>query len=282
MSHPIDLHSHSTASDGIFSPSQLVARAYQKGVTTLALTDHDTIDGLAEAQTTATQLAIKLIRGVEISCVWHNITIHVLGYNFSLTDASLAELLKTLKEARWTRAKAIASKLANKGMKDILQQAIACQNQPEGCTNPPGRPHFAEAMIKLGYVKSQKEAFQKWLGTGKIGDIKQHWPEFETIVEQLQSSEAWLSLAHPCQYNMTRTKLCRLLKEFVALGGQSIEVVNGFQPAEQVGKLANLARDFGLLCSAGSDFHRPNTWSELGIYRHMPEDLPALWHKFAT
>ena len=245
MSHPIDLHSHSTASDGIFSPSQLVARAYQKGVTTLALTDHDTIDGLAEAQTTATQLAIKLIRGVEISCVWHNITIHVLGYNFSLTDASLAELLKTLKEARWTRAK-------------------------------------AEAMIKLGYVKSQKEAFQKWLGTGKIGDIKQHWPEFETIVKQLQSSEAWLSLAHPCQYNMTRTKLCRLLKEFVALGGQSIEVVNGFQPAEQVGKLANLARDFGLLCSAGSDFHRPNTWSELGIYRQMPEDLPALWHKFAT
>lgn len=280
MSQLVDLHSHSTASDGIFSPTELIQRAAEKGVMALALTDHDTIDGLAEARLAANTAGIVLVDAIEFSCLWNNTTIHILGYNFALEQANLVTLLAELKQARWLRAEQIAAKLATKGMPALLETAISCQHQQSGFNNAPGRPHFAEAMVQLGYVQSTKEAFQKWLGSGKLGDIKQHWPELARVVTTLKESGAWISIAHPCQYHMTRSKVCRLLREFVALGGQAIEVVNGFQPAEQVGKLANLARDFGLLCSAGSDFHRPNTWCELGLYRNMPEDLVPLWTKF--
>lgn len=279
MNQFVDLHCHTTASDGVFTPAVLVQRAFEKGIKVLAITDHDTIDGLLAAQSVADAVDITLINGIELSCVWNNITLHVLAYDFALEHPQLEALLINQKQARWLRAEQIAHRLEAKGMVNLLDTAITVQQQ-NNYANAPGRPHFAEAMMQLGYVRSQKEAFQKWLGSGKIGDVKQHWPELSSIVDSLKVSGAWLSLAHPCQYHMTRSKLNRLLTDFVTLGGQSIEVVNGFQPAEQVGKLANLSRDFGLLSSAGSDFHRPNTWCQLGLYRNMPEDLIPLWTKF--
>lgn len=283
MTHPIDLHSHSTASDGALSPTDLVLRAYDKGVKILALTDHDTIDGLTEAISAANTVGLQLVKGIEVSCVWNNTTIHILAYNFDVEHVGLQELLTYLKEARWSRAKQITEKLQTKaGMDNLLEDAIAHQRQQFFSNNAPGRPHFAQAMVGKGYVNSTKEAFQKWLGNGKVGDVKQHWLDLETVVSTLHKSGAWISLAHPCQYNMTRTKLSRLLRGFIASGGHAIEVVNGFQPAEQVGKLANLARDFGLLTSAGSDFHYPYAWGELGRYRPMPEDLPPLWKRLTV
>lgn len=279
MTLPIDLHSHTTASDGLLSPTELVQRAHEKGIKVLAITDHDTIDGLLEAAAVAKQLGVYLVSGVEFSCVWEGITIHILGYNFD-NEQCMQELLATLKEARWLRARVIAEKLQHKGMSNLLAIANSCQIELTGSNNAPGRPHFAEAMLRSGYVKSHKEAFQKWLGSGKMGDIKQHWPDLKVVVEALRASKAWISLAHPIQYNMTRSKCCRLLKDFVTAGGQSIEVANGFQPPEQVGKLANLARDFGLLASAGSDFHRPAPWSELGLYRNLPDDLTTVWSRW--
>lgn len=282
MTQSIDLHSHSTASDGALSPTDLILRAHMKGVKVLSLTDHDTIDGLTEAIAAANTLGIELVKGIEISCLWNGITIHVLGYGFDVDNTRLQELLAFLREARWSRAKQIAEKLHTKGMVNLLDKAISQQQQQFASNNGPGRPHFARAMVAEGYVDTTKEAFQKWLGNGKIGDVKQHWPSLETVVDILHKSGAWVSLAHPCQYNMTRTKLCRLLREFIASGGHAMEVVNGFQPAEQVGKLANLVRDFGLLASAGSDFHYPNSWGELGLYRSMPEDLPPLWKKLGV
>lgn len=282
MTQPIDLHSHSTASDGVLRPTDLVLRAHSKGVKVLALTDHDTIDGLTEAISTANCVGLQLIKGIEVSCVWNNATIHVLGYGFDVDNQELQELLSFLRKARWLRAKQIAEKLQAKGMSNLLEIAINHQQQQSIANNGPGRPHFARAMVSEGYVNTSKEAFQKWLGSGKIGDVKQHWPSLEPIVKTLHKSGAWISLAHPCQYKMTRTKLCSLLRDFIAAGGHAIEVVNGFQPAEQVGKLANLARDFGLLTSAGSDFHYPNAWGELGLYRPAPEDLPPLWQRLAV
>lgn len=280
MLHPIDLHAHSSASDGLLSPSLLVQRAFEKGIKILALTDHDTIEGLPEAKQQAITLGIELIDGIELSCVWSGITIHLLGYGFNAQSPEFIHLLETMNQARWLRANKIAEKLHQKGMIDLLDCACAYKQSLSTIANPPGRLHFAEAMVQKGYVKTHKEAFQKWLGNGKIGDIKQHWLELTTVTRVLKQSNAWISLAHPYQYNMTRSKLSKLLSEFITCGGQAMEVVNGFQPDQQVGKLTTLCRNFGLLATAGSDFHTPNNWTELGLYRPLPIDLPPLYTKW--
>jgi len=138
--------------------------------------------------------------------------------------------------------------------------------------NAPARPHFADFLVQAGYVRDRAEAFRKWLGAGKLGDVKQHWPSLQQAVACLRAAGAWVSLAHPMHYEMTRSKRRRLVSEFIAAGGQGLEVSNGLQPAEQVGSLAILAREFGLLASAGSDFHAQTAWSEPGWYRPLPDD----------
>lgn len=146
--------------------------------------------------------------------------------------------------------------------------------------NAPARPHFAEFLVRAGHVRDRAEAFRKWLGAGKLGDVKQHWPSLEQTVSTLREADAWISLAHPWQYAFTRSKRRRLVADFVQAGGHALEVVNGMQPLEQVGGLTILAREFGLKASAGSDFHAPGDWSELGLYRPLPEDLSPLWRCF--
>ena len=234
----VDLHCHSTASDGVLAPAALVQRAHEKGVGLLALTDHDTLEGLPEAHQAAARLSIELVNGVELSCTWGGATIHVLGYGFDLDAAPLRQATEALHRGRWARAEEIDRRLAAKGMPGALEGARAIQRALGDSGNAPARPHFAEFLVQGGWVKDRADAFRKWLGAGKLGDVKQHWPTLE-------------------------------------------EVVNGVQPAEQVGTLSILAREFGLMVTAGSDFHAPGDWSELGMYRAVPEDLPAMWPRFA-
>lgn len=276
----VDLHCHSTASDGTLAPAALVARAHEHGVRVLALTDHDTLEGLPEAREAAVALGMQLIDGVELSCTWGGATIHVLGYAFDPEAPALNEAIARLHEGRWLRAEEIDRKLAAKGMPGALEGARAIQQELGDSGNAPARPHFAEFLVRGGYVKDRAEAFRKWLGAGKLGDVKQHWPTLAQTVATLRASGAWVSLAHPSHYDFTRSKRRKLVADFLEAGGHAIEVVNGMQPAEQVGTLSILAREFGLLVSAGSDFHGPGAWSEIGIYRPVPEDLPPLWCRF--
>jgi predicted metal-dependent phosphoesterase TrpH len=276
----VDLHCHSTASDGALSPTALVARAQERGVRVLALTDHDTIEGLEEASAAALNVGIQLVSGIELSCTWGGATIHVLGYDFDRNAPALQAAIAELHEGRWLRAAEISKRLAGKGMTGALEGAREIQQALGDSGNAPARPHFADYLIHKGYVKDRAEAFRKWLGAGKLGDVKQHWPELAQTVDTLRRSGAWVSLAHPWQYDFTRSKRRKLVADFLAAGGHSLEVVNGMQPAEQVGTLSILAREFGMLVSAGSDFHGPGQWSELGIYRPVPEDLPLLWSRF--
>ncbi|BAP40888.1 PHP domain-containing protein [Pseudomonas sp. LJDD11] len=276
----VDLHCHSTASDGALAPARVVARAHENGVRVLALTDHDTIEGLPEAHTAARELGMQLINGVELSCTWGGATIHILGYGFALDAPALKEAIDRLHHGRWLRAEEISRKLELKGMPGALQGARAVQQALGDSGNAPARPHFADYLVNAGYVKDRGEAFRKWLGAGKLGDVKQHWPTLEETVATLRASGAWVSLAHPMHYDFTRSKRRRLVGDFLQAGGHAIEAVNGMQPAEQVGTLAILAREFGMLVSAGSDFHGPGHWSEIGIYRPLPEDLPPLWNRF--
>lgn len=273
----IDLHCHSTASDGALTPHELVARAHEHGVKTLALTDHDTIEGLPAAQQAADALGMQLINGIELSCVWGGTTIHILGYNFALDDPAIMAVNSTLHTGRWLRAEEIAKRLTAKGITGALEGAQAVQAALGDSSNAPARPHFAQFLVKEGYVRDYAEAFRKWLGAGKIGDVKQHWPSFDETMATLQRAHASISLAHLYHYNFTRTKRRRLVQDFVNAGGHALEVVNGMQPAEQVGTLSILAREFNLKVTAGSDFHLPQQWSEIGRYRPVPDDLAPLF-----
>lgn len=276
----VDLHCHSTASDGVLAPASLVARAHQRGIGLLALTDHDTLEGLDEAHRTAQELGVQLVNGIELSCTWGGATIHVLGYAFEREAPALRQAIEALHHGRWQRAEEIDQRLAAKGMPGALDGARAVQQELGDSGNAPARPHFAEFLVRAGHVRDRAEAFRKWLGAGKLGDVKQHWPELEVVVDTLRAADAWVSLAHPWQYDFTRSKRRRLVAAFAAAGGHALEVVNGMQPVEQVGGLAILAREFCLMASAGSDFHAPGDWSELGLYRPLPDDLTALWKRF--
>jgi len=276
----VDLHCHSTASDGALAPALVVARAHEQGVRLLALTDHDTLEGLDEARAAANALDLQLINGIELSCLWGGATIHVLGYAFDATAPALLQAIADLRAGRWLRAEEIDRRLALKGMPGALDGARAEQQALGDSGNAPARPHFADFMVNAGHVKDRAEAFRKWLGSGKLGDVKQHWPTLDQALGTLREAGAWISLAHPMQYNFTRSKRRKLIADFCQAGGHALEVVNGLQPAEQVGSLAILAREFGLMASLGSDFHAPGAWSELGMHRPLPDDLTPLWLRF--
>lgn len=276
----IDLHCHSTASDGQLTPAALVRRAHQRGIRVLALTDHDTTRGIGEARQMAGQLGVHLVNGIELSCTWSATTIHVLGYDFALDAPALSALVERLQAGRWRRAEKIDQRLAAKGMSGCLDGARAVQAELGENEQPPARPHFAEYLVRAGYARDHSEAFNKWLGAGKIGDVKQYWPEFSEVMQVLRDSGARSSLAHPYHYNFTRSKRRRLVRDFAEQGGHALEVSNGLQPPEQVGALSVMAREFGLQITAGSDFHAPRNWSELGLYRAPADDLTPLWHQF--
>lgn len=272
-----DLHCHSTASDGALTPHELVARAHEQGVDCLALTDHDTLAGLAEARATAETLGIQFIDGVEISCLWQGATIHVLGYAFERDAPDLHAALTQLQAGRWARAEEIGRRLAAKGLPGCFEGACQVQAARGDARNPPSRPHFAEFMVQAGYVRDHQQAFQRWLGAGKLGDIRHHWPTFAECMHTLHAARAWISLAHLCHYTtFSRGRKRQLVRDFATAGGHALEVSNGPQDDVQVGALATLAREFQLLASAGSDFHGPRPWSEVGRYRALPADLSSL------
>jgi len=270
----IDLHCHSTASDGVFPPQELVERAISQNIEILSLTDHDTIDGLEAARNAAAHKII-LINGIELSCVWAGTTIHVLGYAFSDDCEPLIEACDELRKLRWQRSEQIAAQLAKVGFKDALSGAIKYQGNDSNTA--PARPHFAEFLVEIGAVKDRQQAFDKYLAAGKIGDVKQFWPSFTQTMELLKKSDALISLAHPYHYGFSVTKLKRLVRDFVESGGDALEVINGMQNPEQIKVLVKIANEFNLSTSFGSDFHKPSNWSELGKYQSFAVLDNPLW-----
>jgi len=275
--HPVDLHCHSTASDGVFTPVSIIERAAAQDIKLLALTDHDSIAGLSQARAAARTLGVQLVDGVELSCLWRGMTVHLLGYGFDANAPLFTQILQDLQQGRWQRAEEIDRRLAARGMQGTLQGARTCQQAIGEAHSAPARPHFADYLVQQGFVRDRSEAFNKWLGAGKAGDVKQHWPSFDEAMTALHAADAWISLAHPCHYLLTRSKRRKLIADFSTAGGHALEVANGMQGEQQLGTLANLAREFGLLSSAGSDFHRPKDYCELGLYRTPASDLPPLW-----
>ena len=257
----VDFHTHSLASDGALAPIELLRRAKAAGVQQFALTDHDTTAGYLAVRHTSEAEEIGLISGVELSCRWATTTIHVVGLNFDADAPEMTATVEKLTQAREERAEKIATRLAGVGIDDALEGAKAIANGSQI-----GRPHFATWMAEAGAVDSVAEAFDKYLGAGKIGDVKMFWPPLSDVVQAITRAGGMAILAHPLKYRLTGMKLRALINDFKAAGGGAIEVLNGRQPETDLKRLSQLAEGNGLMCSVGSDFHRDFEYGpKLGI-----------------
>jgi predicted metal-dependent phosphoesterase TrpH len=269
-----DLHSHSTASDGVLTPRALVERAAGMGVHVLALTDHDELSGLAEARAVADEVGIRLVHGVEISITWSNHTIHVVGLNVDPDDPILIQGLARNRGGRALRAERMAEELARLGIHGALEGAYKFA----GNKSLIGRTHFARFLVERGVVKDVKTVFRKYLVKGKPGYVSHEWAGLEEALTWIRAAGGQSVLAHPGRYQMGREKLRLLLSEFKYLGGDGIEVVTGSHTPDQVPVFADLAVEFDLMASSGSDFHAPGEGGrELGRLQALPPRCRPLW-----
>ena len=267
-----DLHTHTTASDGALSPAELVQAAHTAGVELLAITDHDTIAGAASLGD-ALPDGLRLVTGVELSANWRKIGIHIVGLNIDFGDSALVAALAGQRRARFDRAALIAERLEKAGFAGVLDGACALAGD-----DPPGRPHFARYLVDSGQIKDVSSAFKRHLGQGKRGDVRQCWPGIETAIGWITFAGGRAVLAHPAKYKLTNLRLEELCADFVAAGGQAMEVISGAQDAALTDKLARMANRHGLLASAGSDFHAPGqSWTALGAVPPLPPDSRPVW-----
>jgi len=266
-----DLHCHSTASDGVLSPAMLVQRAVGQGVDCLSLTDHDELSGLEDARTAAQGTGLKLVPGVEVSITWGKATVHIVGLHVNPANATLREGLARNRGGRQQRARRMAEELAKIGIPGALEGAYAYALNKELI----GRTHFARFLVEEGVVKDVKTVFKKYLVKGKPGYVPHEWATLEEAVNWIRAAGGQAVIAHPGRYKFGREKIRQLLSEFRDAGGEGIEVVTGSQPADQIPVFADLAVEYGLLASVGSDFHAPGEGGrELGSIMGRPMALP--------
>jgi len=276
MSIKYDLHCHSTASDGSLSPSDVILRAKQQQVTAIALTDHDTLNGQAEAQTTANLHNIDFIPGIEISTTWENKCFHIVGLNIDPENAGLNTGIKSLQTLRHERAKKIALKLEKKNIPNVYEGVIKAANG--GMVT---RAHFASYLLAHNYISTQQEAFDRYLGKGKPAFVSTQWADLHEAVNWITQAGGVAVVAHPLRYKMTASWMRRFLAFFTEIGGQGIEVVTGRSNPDEVRRASRLATQYGLAASVGSDFHSPdNQWVELGRLAPLPTNIKPIWELF--
>ncbi|BCU07725.1 PHP domain-containing protein [Allochromatium tepidum] len=276
--HPIpDLHTHSTASDGTLTPTQLVARAGAAGVRVLALTDHDNTDGLAEAARAADAQGLILIPGVEISVTWNTLTVHVVGLRLDPANVELQIGLARLMEFRAWRSEEIGRRLAKHGIDDAYAGARALARG-----RLVGRTHFARLLVKQRHAADTNEVFRHFLTRGKPGHVPGDWASLEEALGWIRGAGGEAVIAHPARYGLTRSRMQRLLGEFRELGGVGVEVVTGSHSRDEAFTFARHAREQRLRASAGSDYHGPeNPWLELGRLPPLPEGCVPLWRDWS-
>lgn len=270
-----DLHCHSYYSDGSLSPTELVALASEKEITHLALTDHDTLNGLAEARLAAQDHQIEFINGVELSCNWNGQLLHVVGLGFDPSNQQFLQGISENTERRLVRAQAM--------IKDFEDHDIDLKNEVESLLEEavPTRPHFAQALVNLGYAKDKKQAFKRYLVPGKTGYIAMEWPDLNEIANWISSAGGVAILAHPMRYKFTRTKLVRLIEEMKQFGIQGLEVSTPITNPQQSEMLVNLCLEHDLYASIGSDFHsHDQPWARLGGAIPLSNSVKPIWDAF--
>ncbi|ABU76817.1 PHP domain-containing protein [Cronobacter sakazakii] len=272
-----DLHSHTTASDGLLTPEQLVHRAVEMGIHTLAITDHDTTAGLpaAHEEIARAGLALRLIDGVEISTLWENHEIHIVGLGIDITHPEMVAFLDGQAQRRTRRAEMIAERLEKARIPGALE---AAKRLADGGVVTRG--HFARFLIEDGRATNMANVFKHYLARGKTGYVPPQWCTIEQAIDVIHHSGGQAVIAHPGRYQLSAKWLKRLLNQFAAAGGDAMEVAQCQQAPNERNQLASYAGQFGLLASQGSDFHQPCPWIELGRRLRLPDGLTPVWHRW--
>jgi len=280
----VDLHCHSYYSDGAQTPEYLVSAALERGLTHLALTDHDCLCGVEHLWKTMPRAALpakqegwrqlNLIAGVEISCDWNGLEIHVVGLLKELRTPTLDALLKEQQNHRRLRAESIAEKLdaaGTAGVRDYLAALPATALT---------RSHIADFLVANGTCKNKQKAFKSYLGRRGKAYVAATWASLDRAVNAIQSTGGIAVLAHPSRYPLTRSKLSRLIKDFHAAGGEAMEVSYANLDPTSKKRLLELANEHALYHSCGSDFHTLESgWTALGKYPRLEPSATknAIW-----
>ncbi len=273
MSLNFDLHSHSTVSDGLLSPADLVAYAAKQGVDVLALTDHDDVSGLASAQAAAQAHNIAFINGVEISVTWKKRTLHIVGLNIDPEHAALKAALARVRLAREERAMQMGEGLAKAGIEQAYQGAKRLAQQ-----SIITRVHFARYLVEQGLVKDIKTVFKKYLVKGKPGFVEHQWMDLQQAVELIIASGGTAVIAHPGRYDLGSVNMLQLLHDFRSYGGAAIEVVTSSHTPPQYQQFAKLAHQFSLKSSRGSDYHGQGvSFMDMGRLADLPSGCVPVW-----
>ena len=273
-----DLHNHSTASDGLLTPTQLMELGASLGVDGLALTDHDTVEGIGEAADAARRLGMRFIPGVEISVTWGETTLHIVGLGIDPHHEVLASGLRGIREGRLGRARLMGDALAALGHEGTFEAALALA----GSELRLSRSHFARHLVQIGAVSDTQRAFDRYLGKGKPAFVQHDWARLDDAVRWIRSAGGVAVLAHPGRYGLGPSDRETLLVEFKRLGGEAIEVVTGSHRPEQYATWRRIALEHGFLASRGADYHGPGeSPAEPGRLPPLPASLEPVWTRWA-
>lgn len=269
-----DLHSHSTISDGTLAPAALAQRARDGGVELWALTDHDEVGGQHEARTAALDLGMDYLSGCEISVSFAGQTVHIVGLGFDIDDAALRQGLAATRGGREARARLMAEGLAQVGLPGAFEGALNYVGNPELIS----RTHFGRWLVERGVCADAHEVFRRFLTEGKPGYVPHRWARLGDAVRWITQAGGVAVIAHPARYRFTPTEEFALFSEFATHGGRGVEVMTGSHSAPERITYADMALEFDLLASRGSDFHAPGeSRTELGELPDLPGRLTPVW-----
>jgi predicted metal-dependent phosphoesterase TrpH len=273
-----DLHCHSVVSDGTLTPEALAARAHANGVELWSLTDHDEVGGQQRAAAAAKALGMKYLSGTEISITFAGKTVHIVGLGFDAQDPRIQQGLLLTRGGRGQRAQEMSDGLALVGIRGAYEGALKFAGNPELIS----RTHFARFLVESGVCKETNEVFRKYLTEGKPGFVPHRWASLGDAVAWITQAGGVAVIAHPARYGFTPNEEFALFSEFKAHGGQGVEVITGSHTAAEYLTYADMALEFGLAASRGSDFHSPDeSHTDLGSLPYLPGNLTPVWELLA-
>ncbi len=274
-----DLHCHSNVSDGTLSPEDVAARAHRNGVGLWALTDHDEVGGQHRARDAALALGMDYLSGVEVSVTFANKTVHIVGLGFDIDDPRMAQGLADTRGGRERRARDMADDLARVGIPGAFEGALKYVGNPDLIS----RTHFARYLVEIGVCGDPHEVFRRYLTEGKPGFVEHRWARLSDAVHWIRDAGGVAVVAHPGRYDFTPNEEYALFTEFKGHGGQGVEVVTGSHTVPEYAKYADVAREFDLLASRGSDFHDPSeSHTDLGTLPDLPGSVTPVWEALAS
>ncbi|WP_202927633.1 3',5'-nucleoside bisphosphate phosphatase [Undibacterium crateris] len=270
-----DLHSHSTVSDGVLTPSDLAIRAKRNGVELWALTDHDEVSGVAEARAAAADLGLPFVAGVEVSVTWAGKTVHIVGLQVDEANPQLLAGLANTRSGRERRARDMAQDLQQRaGIAGVYEGALKYVGNPDLIS----RSHFARYLAEIGAASSVSDAFKHFLTEGKPGYVPHRWANLKDAVSWIRDAGGVAVIAHPGRYDLTPLAFDCFFREFKAFGGVAIETVTGSHTVDQYAEYAGIAARYGFLSSRGSDFHSPEDFEvDIGHLQALPRDSVPVW-----